>query len=128
MNIQIPVSIGELIDKITILEIKSKFLIENNKISNVLKELNYLKDIFDKFEFKKESLDLYKELYEVNLLLWKLEDQIRFYDNLQKFDKDFVDTAKLIYRTNDHRSQIKKTINVKFNSELIEEKSHKEFE
>lgn len=124
MIVNIPVSIGELIDKITILKIKSKYISDENKLQNIRKELNFLTTILKDIKFNFEIDNLYKQLYEVNLLLWNLEDQIRYCDNLEQFDETFIEVAKSIYKTNDQRSLIKKNINLKLNSEIVEEKSH----
>ena len=122
-NILAPVSLGELIDKITILEIKMANM-KGLKLKNVDKELGLLKYILlDKnLEI---NVDLINSLREVNNSLWKIEDSIRIKESKKEFDKEFVQLARAVYRENDRRASIKKEINQKYNSELVEEKSYK---
>tara|TARA_B100001250_G_C19645592_1_gene720206 strand:+ start:93 stop:503 length:411 start_codon:yes stop_codon:yes gene_type:complete len=121
-NIVIPVSLGELIDKITILEIK-KLHMTGIKLKNVDKELELLKSIL-----KDKGLDidtyLVNNLKEVNNNLWEIEDRIRIKESQQKFDKEFIKLARSVYKENDKRASIKKEISQKYNSDIIEEKSY----
>jgi hypothetical protein len=119
MTLSIPVSVGELLDKITILQIKTKH--SNN--SYITKELNLLTDIA-KFN------DLYNEffldeLFKVNQKLWTIEDQLRELEKIQRFDVSFIELARQVYITNDKRAAIKRSINEYYNSELFEIKLHK---
>ena len=117
-----PISIGELIDKITILEIKEKYL-SGKKLENVKKELDNLLVII-----KESNIDLHNpnvdKLRSINKELWEIEDEIRKKEIQKSFGKDFVDLARSVYLKNDIRSLIKKTINIENGSDLIEEKSY----
>lgn len=121
MKITIPVSIGELLDKISILEIKNEMIQDHEKLKNVQKELELLKEKAKDIEVPE---NLIYELKQTNLVLWKIEDSIRKKETLQKFDREFVILARKVYKTNDKRSDIKKEINLYTKSELIEEKSY----
>ena len=105
MKITVPVSVGELLDKITILEIKSKYT--DNEY--VIKELNDLNEIGNTLtSYTVEYMD---ELKEVNQKLWKIEDRLREKEKLQEFDEEFIELARSVYMTNDLRAVIKKKIN-----------------
>jgi len=115
-KISAPVSIGELLDKISILQIKSQYT--NNDY--VHKELNELIKIAKKNDvYSKEWVD---KLYEVNSILWKIEDDLRKSERDHLFDEDFIHNARLVYITNDKRAKIKKQINENYNSEFQEVK------
>ena len=120
-----PISLGELIDKITILEIK-KVNMTGIKLQNVTKELELLKSILQDKDLE-VNLNLVDHLKEVNNNLWEIEDRIRIKESDQEFDKEFVDLARSVYKENDKRAYLKKEINQKYNSELIEEKSYKKY-
>ena len=124
-NIFIPVSIGELIDKITILEIKKKYMI-GEKLKNVNNELKSLKIILDKEKLEIDQ-NLYLNLKLINSSLWDVEDKIRMKESLKEFDDDFIELARSVYKINDQRSLIKRKINMKYNSGIVEEKSYKEY-
>jgi hypothetical protein len=119
MTLSIPVSVGELLDKITILQIKKKH--SNN--SYITKELNLLTDIA-KFNDLYNELFL-DELFEVNQKLWTIEDQLRELEKIQRFDETFIELARQVYITNNKRAAIKRSINEYYNSELFEIKLHK---
>ena len=117
----IPISIGELIDKITILEIKKENIRESEKLKNINKELESLKKIL--FDTNLNiNINLIDKLKRVNCILWKIEDEIRIKENEKEFDNKFIKLARSVYKENDKRASIKKEINYKYNSELIEEK------
>ena len=119
-NILAPLSLGELIDKITILEIKKTHM-NDIKLKNVNKELELLECIlFD--QNLKIDVNLINKLKEVNNKLWEIEDRIRIKEKNQLFDNEFIQLARSVYIENDKRASIKKEINQKYNSELIEEK------
>jgi len=118
-----PISIGELIDKITILEIKEIHM-SGVKLKNINKELNLLKNILQD-KNPGISPDLIKNLKKVNKNLWEIEDNIRIKESKKEFDKEFIKLARSVYKENDKRASIKKEINQKFKSELVEEKSYK---
>ena len=122
-SIYAPVSLGELIDKITILEIKQIHM-TGIKLKNVDKELKMLKNIIQVKNIEID-IDLINDLKEVNSNLWKIEDNIRLKESNQEFDKEFIELARSVYKENDKRATIKKEINQKFHSDLIEEKSYK---
>ena len=124
-NIFAPVSIGELIDKITILEIK-KVHMSGEKLSNVYKELELLKHILQDKSLE-INIDLVNHLKEVNNNLWEIEDRIRIKESEQEFDREFIKLARSVYKENDRRAYLKKEINQKYNSELIEEKSYNKY-
>ena len=124
-SILAPVSLGELIDKITILEIKQIHM-TGIKLKNVDKELKLLKKILQDKNLEID-IDLINNLKEVNNNLWEIEDNIRIKESNQKFDKEFIQLARSVYKENDKRASIKKEINQKYNSELIEEKSYNNY-
>ena len=124
-SILAPVSLGELIDKITILEIKQIHM-TGIKLKNVDKELKLLRKILQD-ENLEIDIDLINNLKEVNNNLWEIEDNIRIKESNQKFDKEFIQLARSVYKENDKRASIKKEINQKYNSELIEEKSYNNY-
>ena len=124
-SILAPVSLGELIDKITILEIKQTHM-TGTKLKNVDKELKLLKNILQDTNLK-INIDLINNLKEVNNNLWQIEDNIRIKERNQKFDKEFIQLARSVYKENDKRASIKKEINQKYNSELVEEKSYNNY-
>ena len=131
--ISIPVAVGEVADKITILELKLLFIKDKEKTDNIKKELVLLKEIFDKcVESHDQSTQnrikaLQYNLYEINQQIWKIEDAIRFQEKNEKFDVNFIQLARSIYRNNDRRARLKRQINLLTNSEIIEEKSYEEY-
>ena len=120
-----PISLGELIDKITILEIKQIHM-TGIKLKNVDKELKLLKNILQDTNLEID-IDLINNLKEVNNNLWEIEDNIRIKESNQEFDKKFIELARSVYKENDKRASIKKEINQKYNSELVEEKSYNNY-
>ena len=123
--INAPISIGELVDKITILEIK-KIKLQNSKLENVLKELSFLRKLMEKHQIEITD-DLFTQLKEINLTLWNIEDQIRIKEKNKEFDNIFIELARSVYFKNDKRAEIKKKINQLSNSEITEEKSYAEY-
>ena len=123
--INAPISIGELVDKITILEIKKNKL-QNSKLENVVKELSFLRKLMAKHQIEITD-NLFTQLKEINLKLWNIEDQIRTKEKNKEFDNIFIELARSVYFTNDKRSEIKKRINRLSNSEITEEKSYAEY-
>tara|TARA_Y100001968_G_C19438794_1_gene761340 strand:- start:1181 stop:1582 length:402 start_codon:yes stop_codon:yes gene_type:complete len=117
-----PISLGELIDKITILEIKKSHM-TGVKLINVEKELNLLKDILQDENLELNN-DLINSLKKTNNKLWKIEDSIREKESNQEFDKEFIELARSVYKENDKRAKIKKEINKKYDSDMVEEKSY----
>ena len=128
MNINTIISTGEFFDKITILEIKKKKISDKQKLINIQNELSELRNIEKKYDLEKFELkDLINNLYLSNLKLWEIEDKIRLKEKAKEFDQDFIDLARSVYFKNDLRAKIKKDINIKANSNLIEEKSYQEY-
>ncbi len=128
VSIKIEISVGELLDKITILEIKTERIKDAKKLININKELEVLNSHWSKSSFTNNSLDNeINALKKVNEQLWEIEDAIRGKEKEQAFDKEFVELARSIYFANDKRANIKHTINSKTGSDLIEEKSYSEY-
>ena len=124
----VPISWGELLDKITILEIKELKISAINAKENVKKELKYLLDIVNLNNMPDEIKSLKTELKNVNIRLWDVEDSIREKELAGEFDKVFIELARSVYRLNDVRAKIKQSINSILCSELVEEKSYKDFQ
>ena len=120
-----PISIGELIDKITILEIKQIYM-TGIKLKNINKEMKLLKNILQDKNLE-INIDLIKNLKKINKNLWEIEDNIRIKESKQEFDEEFIKLARSVYIENDKRASIKKEINQKYNSDLVEEKSYKNY-
>jgi hypothetical protein len=128
MNIQVPVSVGELIDKITILSIKLRHIRDPEKLRNISFEISQLNDILEANDIiqRPEFDDLYARLVISNQHLWDLEDRVRELMSAAKYDDEFVNVATSIHHTNDERSRIKREINLIYNSAIVDEKSYKE--
>lgn len=125
MKILAPISLGELYDKISILEIKSDALFnDRSKANNIDSELKELKAIAKKYPIGK---DLYEQLKSINKRIWDIEDGIRGEERNKEYGEDFISFARGVYFTNDERSAIKKKINVEFGSEIVEEKSYAKY-
>jgi len=123
---KIEVSNGELVDKLTILEIKLNKITDKSKLINISKEYNLLKLAMNSAGLDSESEE-YKQLMKVNLLLWNIEDKIRIKESKQEFDDEFISLARSVYFENDKRSEIKKRINLLSGSALIEEKQYVDY-
>jgi hypothetical protein len=126
--IQTPVSYGELIDKITILEIKSRQITDPAKLANVRNELDLLNatwanDAASQTDISRERADL----LQVNETLWDIEDRIRLKERAQAFDQEFIELARAVYFRNDERAAFKREINLKLGSQLVEEKSYQDY-
>ena len=124
----VPISWGELIDKLTILEIKDLKIDSINAKKNIRKELDYLFEIANLNKLPEALHDLKNELRKVNLKLWEVEDKIREKELAGEFDTAFIELARSVYRLNDARAKAKQSINLMLSSELVEEKSYKNFE
>lgn len=125
----VEISNGELIDKLTILEIKLVEIKDKDKLINIQKEFDTLNPLVEKL-FEKYDSQLqhyYDELAKINGQLWDIEDWIRECEREKRFDKEFVELARSVYITNDKRSEVKKLINILTGSGLVEEKSYKEY-
>lgn len=127
-TVKVDVAPGELIDKITILLIKSERMDDPDKITNVQLELDILQAIHESSIPGSPALDgLTAELKRVNEALWKIEDDIRACEAERDFGNTFVQLARSVYRTNDERAQLKRDINVLLGSQILEEKSYKPY-
>jgi hypothetical protein len=122
---KIEVSNGEIVDKLTILEIKEKKCYDDSKLLNIKKELDYLRDVVSSLNVPKELID---SLREVNKKLWNIEDDIRICESKFIFDDEFISLARLVYHTNDRRFEIKNQINQITNSNFKEEKIHPSYD
>ena len=129
MEIQINISVGELIDKITILQIKKEKIKDSEKVKIVSHELELLENSLNSFEkSKKNELEnLMTELKKINQKLWIIEDDIRLLEKNKKFDDNFIELARSVYITNDKRFEIKNKINRLFSSNIEEVKSYEEY-
>ena len=125
----VPISPGELIDKITILEIKSARMTDAAKLHNVRTELALLNETWDASGYARKA-DIGAEwagLRDVNGQLWDIEDEIRDKERAGEFDARFIELARAVYVTNDERAALKRRINTMLGSVLVEEKSYKEY-
>jgi hypothetical protein len=124
-----PISWGELVDKITILEIKRLKILSSKSLINVNKELVLLNNIFLENEIYLNGVfELKDQLFEVNVKLWEIEDKIRIMESKNIFDDKFIQLARSIYTLNDERADLKRLINTNFNSEIVEEKSYSKYQ
>jgi len=122
---KIEVSVGEIVDKLSILKIKTNNITDSQKLENVTKEYNYLYEIV--FNELKISEDDFFNLVLINEKLWDIEDKLRDKERDKSFDNDFIQLARSVYFTNDKRAEIKKEINIKYGSLFVEEKSYKQY-
>ncbi|MEA1887390.1 MAG: DUF6165 family protein [Bacteroidota bacterium] len=122
---KIEVSNGEIIDKLTIIEIKLGRIRDKVKLENLRKELEVLEKAAEKIISRKDPL--YSELYSINLRLWYIEDRIRKFEKEKNFGEEFIETARAVYLTNDRRAELKRIINEQTGSNLKEEKSYEDY-
>ena len=122
---KIEVSIGEIVDKLSILKIKKNNIKDELKLANVIKEYDYLHDIV--FNELKIEVNDFLNLIIINERLWDIEDKIRDKEKEKLFDNDFIELARSVYITNDKRAEFKKDINLKYGSLFVEEKSYQEY-
>ncbi|HJR13873.1 MAG TPA: DUF6165 family protein [Rhodanobacteraceae bacterium] len=126
--ISAPVSFGELIDKMTILEIKSERITDAAKLANVRDELQILDRLWNTDEHSPTDIAPERaELKRINEALWEIEDEIRLKERDQTFDARFIELARAVYHTNDKRAAVKRAINLKLGSRLVEEKSYQDY-
>jgi hypothetical protein len=126
--IQTPVSYGELIDKMTILQIKLQEIKDEAKLANVRNELELLDATWKNDKASETDIDAETgRLLAVNQRLWKIEDDIRMKERAQAFDQEFIQLARSVYIENDERAAIKREINMKLGSTLVEEKSYQDY-
>ena len=122
-----PISVGELMDKISILKIKKKNIADEKKLLFINEELQLLSSTLNAVVQDNRINEFLDKLIEVNSKLWKIEDDIRLCESNKKFDQHFIDLARSVYITNDKRSDIKLAINTHFGSTLVEVKSYKKY-
>ncbi|MBM0107890.1 hypothetical protein JM946_24415 [Steroidobacter sp. S1-65] len=128
-EILVPISPGELIDKITILEIKAANITDAAKLANVKVELQLLQDTWrTSGHADRHNIDAeWAQLRDINKKLWDIEDDIRDKERERKFDQEFIELARAVYVTNDERAAVKKQINTKLGSKIVEEKSYAKY-
>ena len=127
MIINTPISLGELIDKISILVIKEKKIKDEKKNNLIRKELTLLRKTLSEAANNNSINDYLNQLIDVNSALWKIEDEIRDCEKNKKFDQKFIELARSVYITNDKRAEIKLEINNKFGSKIVEVKSYEKY-
>ena len=127
MIIKTPISLGELVDKISILMIKKKNISDSIKLQHVNKELEFLQKTLKKYISEEEINEFLLKLVNINSKLWDIEDDIRECERKKLFDQTFIDLARSVYFTNDERAKVKNDINKTFGSELVEVKSYEEY-
>ena len=127
MIISTPVSLGELVDKISILHIKNINIKDEEKLKLIREELELLNQTLNKHIKNNDIQNYLDSLIEINSKLWVIEDDIRDCERIKKFDQTFIDLARSVYFTNDKRSEVKLEINKKFGSKIIEVKSYEEY-
>ena len=127
MIINTPVSLGELVDKISILHIKNINIKDDEKLKLIREELELLNQTLNKHIKKNDIQNYLDSLIEINSRLWVIEDDIRDCERNKKFDQTFIDLARSVYFTNDKRSELKLEINKKFGSKIVEVKSYEEY-
>ena len=127
MKIKIPVSIGELVDKLTILEIKLSNVSSQDKKVHLENEFNELKSVFENNIPSEKIQKYYQELLVINKKLWKIEDDIRILEKQKLFNEEFIELARSVYVTNDERFEIKNTINSLMGSNIKEEKLYEQY-
>ena len=128
MQLQVPVSVGEVLDKITILQIKLAHISDAAKRANIQNELDALLPLVAGDAFITDQMQgLMAELKSVNKALWDIEDDIREKEAAKSFDAEFIRLARAVYVTNDKRAEIKKQINLATGSALVEEKSYESY-
>jgi Family of unknown function (DUF6165) len=127
-EISVPVSFGELLDKMTILQIKTERMSDAAKVANVRKELDALNATWAAHPASQVDIaELRAQLKKINEDLWVIEDDIRLKEKAQAFDADFIRLARAVYFINDDRAKVKKEINLKLGSAYVEEKSYEDY-
>jgi hypothetical protein len=122
--ITIPISIGELIDKLSILHVKQTMISDQNKLKFVNKEFELLYNFSSTYLDNEQISNIYHELVDTNNILWKIEDELRVKEKNKSFDDEFIDLARKVYLTNDIRFSLKNKINELTNSEIREQKDY----
>ena len=128
MSIHVPISVGELLDKLTILRIKAARISDPDKLANVRRELDALEATWAESPFSEHDLTAeLEQLQRVNETLWEIEDQIRLKESRLEFDQEFIELARSVYLTNDERAAVTREINVKVGSDIVGEKSYTQY-
>ena len=128
MKINIPVSVGELIDKLTILELKRQWTNNSERLKHILHEMSELEKLYEQnIEKKDEIIEHRANLYEINRYIWMIEDRIRKKENRKEFGGEFIQLARDVYITNDKRFEVKNKINNLLNSEIKEVKTYESY-
>ena len=127
-EIKVPISPGELIDKITILQIKAARMTDAAKVANVRTELTLLEATWRESAYAASNIDAqWAALRSINEKLWDIEDDIRDKERARTFDQEFIDLARAVYVTNDERAAVKRDINTRLGSKIVEEKSYAKY-
>lgn len=128
MHLDTPVSVGEFLDKLSILEIKSERIRDPEKLKNVRNELTLLRKVWTHSSFARADIEAeYQCLRSINEQLWDIEDRIRLKEAAKSFDQEFIDLARAVYVVNDRRAASKRRLNQALGSELVEEKSYADY-
>jgi predicted metal-dependent hydrolase len=129
MHLMIPISPGEVVDKVTILDIKSEKIVDEQKLINIKNEQRVLTAVLNSFIKDHQDINMLREkLRQINEQLWDYEDIVRNCERNKDFGEPFIEAARQIYQTNDLRSEIKKQINILLDSDIIEEKSYTDYQ
>lgn len=123
----VEVSVGEVVDKVTILDIKREKVKAQDKLVNIRKEFDLLYKKMQTIGLSDDS-EFYQQLKTINLKLWHIEDDIRIKEAKAEFDQEFIELARSVYFVNDERASVKKNINVQFGSDLVEEKEYVDYQ
>ena len=128
MSIPVEIPVGDFLDKLSILEIKSERIQDTTKLANIRRELDVLRATWQASSYAQSDITTeYAHLKTVNESLWDIEDQIRDQERAKDFGERFIELARAVYQTNDQRAEIKRTLNVKLGSALVEEKSYSDY-
>lgn len=127
IKIEVPISAGELFDKVSILSIKKEKINDSQKLKNVIIEFDYLDKVAIYLDKNYKETPNYIKLYEVNSLLWDVEESKRNCERQKRFEGEFIELSRQVHIQNDYRADIKKEINLYYNSEIVEEKSYEKY-
>lgn len=127
IKIEVPISAGELFDKVSILSIKKEKINDSQKLKNIIIEFDYLDKVAIYLDKDYKETPNYIKLYEVNSLLWDVEESKRNCERQKRFEGEFIELSRQVHIQNDYRADIKKEINLYYNSEIVEEKSYEKY-
>jgi hypothetical protein len=125
-SMDVKISIGEVVDKTTILHIKKDRISDPAKLTNIVKEYEYLCSVLQKINITPDNQH-YISLLTINTMLWDIEDAIRLKEKKKEFDEEFINIARSVYMTNDKRADVKKQICIDFDSDFVDEKSYEKY-